>query len=56
MNDKLINLIKENPDLPLVFYVYGGDLLYDFTGTVFEDCNSCRIGTVYFPDDIYSSS
>ena len=52
MNDKLINLIKENPDLPLVFYVDGGDLLYDFTSTVFEDCNSCRIGTVYFPDDM----
>lgn len=52
MNDKLINLIKENPDLPLVFYVYGGDLLYDFTSTVFEDCNFYRIGTVYFPDDM----
>ena len=52
MNDKLINLIKENPDLPLVFYVYGSDLLYDFTSTVFEDCNFCRIWTVYFPDDM----
>ncbi|MFR3182465.1 MAG: hypothetical protein ACLTPN_02470 [Clostridia bacterium] len=51
--EELIKLIKENPDLPLVFFAYNGDFCPDYGGTVFNDFYT-YIDTIYI-DEQYDS-
>ena len=47
--EKLIKLIKENPNLPLVFFAYCDDFYPDYGGTVFNNFYP-YIATIYIDD------
>lgn len=49
-NEELRKLIKENPELPLVFYVSNDNLCYDYNTSVFEDCY-CKVDEIYIDDE-----
>lgn len=47
--EELIKLIKENPNLPLVFFAYNDDFIPDYTGMVFEKYY-CYTATIYIDE------
>lgn len=51
--EKLIELVKENPSLPLVFMVSNDEIAWDYGSTVYEDF-WCDISEVYVLDEEYS--
>lgn len=53
--DELIKLIQENPTLPLVFMVSNDEILDDYGWTLHENFN-CKVETVYFIENFFSSS
>lgn len=58
--EELIKLVKENPELPLVFSVNNGDLAFDYGSTVMEDFYPYigefykyeKFGNLLYSDDI----
>lgn len=51
--NKLVELIKENPDLPLVFMVSNDEIAWDYGSTVYEDFY-CYVSEVYVLDEEWS--
>lgn len=47
--EELVKLIKENPNLPLVFFAYNDDFCPDYGGTVFENYY-CYKATIYIDE------
>ncbi len=54
-NDKneLIKLVKENPDLPLVFMVDNDQIAWDYGATVYQDF-WCYVSEVYVLEEEWS--
>lgn len=51
--EKLIELVKENPNLPLVFMVSNDEIAWDYGTTVYQDF-WCHVSEVYVLDEEWS--
>lgn len=51
--DELAKFILENPDLPLVFFISGEDVIDEYSSTVYEDFSFSKTTVYFFNEKVY---
>ena len=52
-NDNLLELIKHNPDLPIIVCSYNGDANYDYDSTVYFDLSAYVEELTLYDDEVW---